>query len=127
VRWSSTFLHAVTTLVTTKEKRLMLDLHQLRESYERRELTKITWITGVSNPADCLTKIRHNGKLESLLLNNVIEIDMSGWIDRPMPEEYDNYRAEAQPLSRQKEKEANVAELCCDPAQDDLPRHQPQE
>jgi hypothetical protein len=102
---SRTGFHAVKMLFTTKEKRMMLDLHQLRKSYERRELTKITWITGISNPADCLTKIRLNGKLESLLLNNVIEIDISGCIDRPMPEEYDNDSAEAQPLSRQKEKE----------------------
>jgi hypothetical protein len=124
---SRTGFHAVTTLVTTKEKRLMLDLHQLRESYERRELTKITWITGNSNPADCLTKIKHNNKLESVLLHNVIEIDMSGWIDRPMAEEFVANSAEPQPTSGQKEKEASVAELPCDPAQDDLPRHQHQE
>jgi hypothetical protein len=64
----------------------MLDLQQLRDAYERREWTKITWIIGDSNPADVLTKLKNNNKREPMLLNNVIEIQTFGWIYHPMPD-----------------------------------------
>lgn len=34
-------------LGTTKEKRLMIDIMAIRQSYERRELSEIRWIAGV--------------------------------------------------------------------------------
>lgn len=40
----------------TKEKRLMIDIMAIRQSYERRELSEIRWICGTDNPADALTK-----------------------------------------------------------------------
>jgi hypothetical protein len=80
---SRTAYHTVTTLVITRERRLMVDLHLLREAYENREITRISWITGLSNPADGLTKIKHNGRLEILLRSNTILIEAAGWIDRP--------------------------------------------
>lgn len=54
--YSRTACHIATTLIQTKQKRLMLDVHLLSEAYENREITKITWISGKSNIADCLTK-----------------------------------------------------------------------
>lgn len=42
-------------LGTTKEKRLMIDVMAIRESYERRELSEIRWINGNDNPADAMT------------------------------------------------------------------------
>lgn len=79
---SRTGFHTVTTLVTTKEKRLTLDLYLLREAYERKELTKISWITGESNPADGLTKIKHNGVLGALLAKTHVDLHAAGWVDR---------------------------------------------
>ncbi|KAI0993994.1 hypothetical protein K3495_g14189 [Podosphaera aphanis] len=38
-------------LGTTKKKRLMIDIMAIRQSYERRELSEIRWITGDSNPS----------------------------------------------------------------------------
>ena len=39
-----------------KEKRLMINIVALRQSYERREITEIRWINGEDNPADAFTK-----------------------------------------------------------------------
>ena len=47
-------------LGTTKEKRLMIDIMALRQSYERRELTEVRWINRQDNPADIMTKATPN-------------------------------------------------------------------
>jgi hypothetical protein len=92
---------------TTKEKRIMSDLHRPLEAYEKRELTKVSWITGHSNLADCLTKMQHNQTLESLLHTNHVAKNMAGWVDRttvPQPETMD----EGHDQLRQKKKESNL-------------------
>ena len=50
-------------LGTTKEKRLMIDIIALRQSYERRELTEVRWINRQDNPADAMTKATPNKML----------------------------------------------------------------
>ena len=50
-------------LGTIKEKRLMIDIIALRQSYERRELTEVRWINGQDNPADVITKATLNKML----------------------------------------------------------------
>ena len=50
-------------LRTIKEKRLMIDIIALRQSYERRELTEIRWINRQDNPADIMTKATLNKML----------------------------------------------------------------
>ena len=50
-------------LGTTKEKRLMINIMVIRESYKRREISEIRWITGDSNPADAITKATPNSCL----------------------------------------------------------------
>ena len=57
-------------LGTTKEKRLMIDIMALRQSYERREITEIRWINGKDNPADAMTKSTPNKALEELIDSN---------------------------------------------------------
>ncbi|TVY42637.1 hypothetical protein LOCC1_G007602 [Lachnellula occidentalis] len=47
-------------LGTTKEKRLMIDIMSLRESYEERELYEIRWINGKDNLLDVMTKTNPN-------------------------------------------------------------------
>lgn len=47
-------------LGTTNEKRLMIDIMALRQSYERREIAEIRWINGKDNPADAMTKVSLN-------------------------------------------------------------------
>ena len=56
-------------LGTTKEKRLMIDIMALRQSYERREITEIRWIDGKNNPADAMTKSAPNRALGRFLLH----------------------------------------------------------
>lgn len=69
-------------LGTTKEKRLMIDIMALRQSYERRELTEVRWINGQDNPADAMTKATPNKMLEKLLDNNEITVRLEGWVRR---------------------------------------------
>ncbi|OBR02159.1 Aurora kinase 2 splicing [Colletotrichum higginsianum IMI 349063] len=69
-------------LGTTKEKRLMIDIMALRQSYERRELHEVRWINGSDNPADAFTKASPNMALEGLIINNEINVRMEGWVTR---------------------------------------------
>src|ERR1035438_7591697 len=69
-------------LGTTKEKRLMIDIMALRQSYERRELFEIRWINGLDNPADAMTKGTPNKALETLVSTNQIGVRVEGWVKR---------------------------------------------
>jgi hypothetical protein len=70
-------------LGTTKEKRLMIDIMALRQSYERREITEIRWINGEDNPADAFTKSSPNRALEHLIDRNELTVRVEGWVQRP--------------------------------------------
>ncbi|KAI0993761.1 hypothetical protein K3495_g14423 [Podosphaera aphanis] len=69
-------------LGTTAEKRLMIDIMSLRQSYERREIMEIRWIDGKVNPADAMTKSSPNKALETLMITNCLRIHVDGWVDR---------------------------------------------
>jgi hypothetical protein len=53
---SHSLYECLVKLGTTQEKRLMIDIMCLRQSYERREIAEILWIDGNSNPADAVTE-----------------------------------------------------------------------
>jgi hypothetical protein len=78
-------------LGTTKEKRLMIDIMALRQSYERRELAEIRWIKGESNPADAMTKSVPNKALAQIISTNRLEVRVQGYVHRP--EEYNDSAA----------------------------------
>ncbi|KAK1916420.1 hypothetical protein P3342_004239 [Pyrenophora teres f. teres] len=69
-------------LGTTKEKRLMIDIMALRQSYERREITEIRWINGEDNPADAFTKASPNRALERFIDGNKLTVRVDGWVQR---------------------------------------------
>lgn len=69
-------------LGTTKEKRLMIDIMAIRQSYERRELFEIRWINGLDNPADAMTKATPNKALETFINTNQIRVRVEGWVKR---------------------------------------------
>ncbi|EED15834.1 hypothetical protein TSTA_009560 [Talaromyces stipitatus ATCC 10500] len=69
-------------LGTTKEKRLMIDLMALRQSYKRREIEEIRWIHGDNNPADAFTKANPNGALRDFIDNNKLTIHVEGFVNR---------------------------------------------
>jgi len=69
-------------LGTTTEKRLMVDIMCLRQSYERRLITEIKWIDGELNPADSMTKVKPCAALRHLIDNNKIILDSKEWVER---------------------------------------------
>jgi hypothetical protein len=69
-------------LGTTQEKRLMIDIMALRQSYERREITEIRWIDEKDNPADAMTKSTPNKALEKLIDTNQLGVRVEGWVQR---------------------------------------------
>jgi hypothetical protein len=70
-------------LGTTQEKRLMIDILCLRQSYERREIAEILWIKGEKNPADAMTKEKPCDALRRLIATNKVDLDqLNGWVDR---------------------------------------------
>ena len=69
-------------LGTTKEKRLMIDIIALRQSYERREITEIRWIDGKDNPTDAMTKSTPNKALEEFIDSNQLNVRVEGWVQR---------------------------------------------
>src|ERR1019366_496566 len=69
-------------LGTTQEKRLMVDLMCLRQSYERREIAEIKWIDGNSNPANAMTKSKACSALRDLIDTNKISIKVTQWVER---------------------------------------------
>jgi hypothetical protein len=50
-------------LSITKEKRLMIDIMALCQSYEGREITEIRWINGKDNAAQCQNPTKDHMKL----------------------------------------------------------------
>jgi hypothetical protein len=69
-------------LGTTKEKRLMIDIMALRQSYERREIMEIRWINGSDNPADAMTNAEPNKALEKFITTNTLRVRVEGWVER---------------------------------------------
>ena len=69
-------------LGTTREKRLMIDIMSLRQSYEQREITEVRWIDGKDNPADSMTKNTPCTALKTLVNTNQLKVKVDGWVER---------------------------------------------
>ena len=79
---SKSLYECLVKLSTTQEKRLMIDLMCLRQSYERHEIAEIKWISGDTNPADAMTKSKPCRALEELINTNKLHIEVSAWVER---------------------------------------------
>ncbi|KHJ34758.1 hypothetical protein EV44_g3548 [Erysiphe necator] len=79
---SYSLYECIVKLGTTKEKRLMIDIMALRQSYERRELYETRWINGADNPGDAMTKANPNKALETLIDTNSLDIRIEGRVKR---------------------------------------------
>jgi hypothetical protein len=79
---SKSLYECLVKLGTTQEKRLMVDLMCLRQSYERRLITEIKWIDGNSNPADAMTKSKPCQALRDLIDTNKVNLSTIQWVER---------------------------------------------
>jgi hypothetical protein len=79
---SKSLYDCLVKLGTTNEKRLMIDIMSLRESYEKREISEIRWINGKDNPADACTKRTPNSALTNLVSYNKLDIKVEAFVER---------------------------------------------
>src|SRR6266702_7353834 len=71
---SKSLYNCLVKLRTTQEKRLIVDLMCLRQSYKRREIAEIKWINGGSNPVDAITKSKPYQALKDLIDTNTVKL-----------------------------------------------------
>ena len=69
-------------LGTTKEKRLIINIMALRQSYERQELFEIRWINSLNNPANAITKANLNKAFKTFVNTNTLRVRIEGWVKR---------------------------------------------
>lgn len=81
---SKQLFDALTKGKRTTEKRLMIDILSARQSYKRFEISAIGLVTGLSNPADGLSKIGGNGALQKILETGMDETPVEQWIERTL-------------------------------------------
>jgi hypothetical protein len=65
-------------LGTTREKRLIIDIIAIQQSYKRQELSKVRWINRDSNPVDAITKANLNKALKRLVNTNRLTVKVQG-------------------------------------------------
>ncbi len=79
----SKFLYdCLVKLNTIAEKKLMIDLMCLRQSYKRRKIAEIRWINEDNNLADAITKSKFCNALIKLIDTNIIELKITEWVER---------------------------------------------
>jgi hypothetical protein len=66
----------------TQKKRLMINVINFRQLYERRKITKMKWIHEVNNSIDFMMKSKTFSTLKTLIDINTINMNTSKWIKR---------------------------------------------
>lgn len=82
---SKSLYDSLVRINSTTEKRLLVDLHMLRQSYERREISDVYWIPTGQNPADALTKEKPSLALHKLMSSNQLTLTPNAWVHRSKP------------------------------------------
>lgn len=67
---------------TTNEKRLMVDIRSLRESYACLELEVVTWIRSEYKPAHTLTKPKDNIVMSKIIDSGKADHVVEQWVVR---------------------------------------------
>jgi len=60
----------------------MIDILSLRQSYERREIAEVKWISEETNPADAFTKSKASTALKQLINTNIVNLQVVEWVER---------------------------------------------
>ena len=68
-------------LGTIQEKRLIVDIMCLWQSYKGQKIMKIKWINGDSNSANTITKAKPYHAFQKLINTNMIYIKTSNWVE----------------------------------------------
>ena len=68
-------------LGTTQEKKFIINIICLCQSYKRRKIAKVKWIDGDSNPTDTITKSKPLLALKWLIDTNRIELKIIEWVE----------------------------------------------
>jgi hypothetical protein len=79
---SKSLYDCLVRLEITVEKRLMMNVMILRQSYERREITEIKWIHESNNSVDSMTKSKSFSALKTIIDINRINLDTIEWVKR---------------------------------------------
>jgi hypothetical protein len=80
---SKSLYDCLVKLGITQEKRLMIDVLCLHQSYERREIAEVKWIASSTNPADAITKKKGVSKaLKKLVDSNKIKLKAVQWVEK---------------------------------------------
>ena len=69
---SKSLYECLVKLGITQEKRLIVDVMCLRLAYKRREIAKVKWIKGNTNPADAIMKSKPSNALKLLINTNTL-------------------------------------------------------
>ena len=79
---SLSLFDVITKSTITTEKRLMIDIKVVKDSYQRNELQTIGFIRSESNPADALTKVKRCTILDQILNSSQLDHPIEQWIDK---------------------------------------------
>ncbi len=87
---SKSLYDCLVRLEITVEKRLMMNVMILRQSYERREITEIKWIHESNNSVDSMTKSKSFSTLKTIIDINRINLNTIEWVKRATAKELIN-------------------------------------
>ncbi len=66
------------------EKRLIIDLFYLKQSYKRKKVAEIRWIDDIINSTDVMTKLKFCSTLIKFININIINVKTIEWINFSM-------------------------------------------
>jgi cytochrome c oxidase subunit IV len=106
---SKSLYDCLVRLGITVEKRLMIDVMTLRQSYERREIIEVKWIDESNNLVDSMikTSFKAFSALKQIIDINRIRLDSIEWMKRVNQNENIKHKIESDETNWEKNDELN--------------------